>query len=58
MKLAKDALIEIIDIVRQGLATATDISENLRQLDLEVDEGTSSLRLTSDYQKAKGREEG
>jgi hypothetical protein len=34
MKLSKVALIEIVEIVREGLSEGKDISELLRQLDL------------------------
>ncbi len=36
MKLADDALIRIIEILRQGLMESKDISDLLRGLDLEV----------------------
>ncbi len=36
MKLADDALIRIIEILRQGLMENKDISQLLRSLDLEV----------------------
>ncbi|MHB8407897.1 MAG: hypothetical protein ACYDHY_07425 [Acidiferrobacterales bacterium] len=54
MRLAKEVLIEIVDLVRQGLVTNTDISEKLRQLDLEVkadaeNQGLPSLALTEEY---------
>lgn len=35
MKLADDALIRIIEILRQGLMENKDVSELLRELDLE-----------------------
>lgn len=37
MKLADDALIRIIEILRQGLMEQKDISDLLRRLDLELD---------------------
>ena len=37
MKLADDALIRIIEILRQGLMEGKDISDLLRGLDLEPD---------------------
>lgn len=42
MKLANDALIRIIEILRQGLMEEKDVSELLRELELEQD---SSGRL-------------
>jgi hypothetical protein len=35
MKLADDALIRVIEILRQGLMEGKDVSELLRELDLE-----------------------
>lgn len=57
MKLGKSALLEIMDIVREGLVTGTDISQKLRDLDLMVVEHngatvkSSVLELTVDYCK-------
>lgn len=39
MKLADDALIRIIEILRQGLMEGKDISELLRSLELEQNPG-------------------
>ena len=51
MKLANDVLVEIIDIVRKGLVEQKDISDLLRDLDLEKDQ-SDKLCLTDKY-KAK-----
>lgn len=39
MKLGKDVLLEIVDIVRDGLLNGKDISERLRELDLVEKQG-------------------
>lgn len=57
MRLAKDALIEIIDIVRNGIATSSDISEKLRSLDLIVDGESNTLKLTKEYIDSKNTAE-
>lgn len=54
MKLGADALIEIMDIVRRGLTEMKDISELLRDLDLESKE-EKVLSLSLDYLVSKGR---
>jgi hypothetical protein len=46
MKLADDALIRIIEILRQGLMESKDISDLLRGLDLEPD-ATGKLGVSS-----------
>lgn len=45
MKLAPDALIGIIEILRKGLVENTDISQLLKELDL-VEDGAGKLRLS------------
>jgi hypothetical protein len=66
MKLGKLALVEIVDIVREGLLEGKDISERLRQLDLavvhgipQVEGGTNpevgTLTLTDEYIRAHQR---
>lgn len=37
MKLGNDVLVEIVDIVRDGIANGKDVSEALRNLDLVQD---------------------
>lgn len=50
MKLADNALLEIIDIVREGISEGRDISQMLRDLDLSsTDDGR--LGLSSTYQR-------
>lgn len=44
MKLADDALIKIIEILRQGLMEGKDVSELLRELDLESVNGKLSVQ--------------
>lgn len=54
MKLAKDVLVEIIDIVRTGLSEGKDISELLREMDLVIDLD-GQVALSGDYKARKGR---
>jgi hypothetical protein len=61
MKLSKEALVEIMAIVQMGLIEGKDISQGLRDLDLEVvDVGTSgvltALGLSQEYLAAHPRE--
>ena len=52
MKLSKTALLEIVEIIREGLAEGKDISDGLRQLDLEAvhnHEDVVTLELTERY---------
>ncbi len=54
MKLGKSVLLEIMDIVREGLVTGTDISQKLRDLDITVRESAGAppvLELSVDYCK-------
>ena len=53
MKLGKNVLVEIVSIVQGGLVHQTDVSDDLRNIDLEL-EG-DELVLSHDYLKAKGR---
>lgn len=63
MKLSKEVLLEIVDIVRDGLLNNKDISENLRQLDLEEKTGAilteadeiGKLVLTAEYKREHPR---
>ena len=54
MKLADSVLLEIVDILRIGISEGKDISEMLRELDLEpsTDE---KLELSEEYRVKKGR---
>lgn len=52
MKLGKTALLEIVNIVLDGLANQKDISDGLRQLDLDVltkDGEPECLILSTEY---------
>ena len=61
MKLGEDVLLEIVDIVRDGIVSGTDVSEKLRQLDLATSESNGSvyassvLKLSNEYLSSKGR---
>lgn len=55
MKLSEEVLVEIIDIVRQGIVEGKDVSDLLRELDLEPGLDTNKLNLTFDYKSKKGR---
>jgi hypothetical protein len=58
MKLGKSVLLEIMDIVREGLVTQTDISQKLRELDVSVRETGNEppvVELSVDYCKAHPR---
>jgi len=47
LKLGKTALVEIVGILQKGLAQGIDISQALR--DMEMEEVDGALELTSDY---------
>lgn len=62
MKLGEDVLLEIIDIVRQGLIEGKDVSEMLRDIDLECPSADlhgvvadDKIFLSESYKKSKGR---
>jgi hypothetical protein len=58
MKLSKTVLLEIVEIIREGLAEGKDISDGLRQLDLYVTHATNDaveLELTEEYLKTHPR---
>ncbi len=54
MRFASDVLLEIVNIVREGLAESKDISQMLRELDVDLDSSTQTIALSSDYRKQKG----
>ncbi len=60
MKLGNDVLIEIVDIVRDGIANGKDVSEALRDLDLVQDVVLTDtfenqrLVLSNTYKTSKG----
>jgi hypothetical protein len=47
MKLSKEALLEIVAIFQEGLLEGKDMSQALRDLDLEID--VDKLNLTREY---------
>lgn len=47
MKLAEDVLIQIIEAVRKGLSEGVDISELLRNIDVEVDAANGRVKLSN-----------
>ncbi len=55
MRLGREALLEIVALVQDGIFNGRDISENLRQLDLEPSRGwddnsvDDTLVLTAGY---------
>lgn len=53
MKFSKQVLIEIMAIVQDGLMTGSDVSQALRDLDLEVD--GDHLDLSREYLAVQGR---
>ncbi len=59
MKLGKTVLLEIVNIVQEGLTKGVDISQRLRDLDLSVspgsrvDQSEDTLELSKDYIKAR-----
>lgn len=59
MRLSEEVLIEIVDIVRNGILNGVDISDQLRQLELkqgDPDSGAEeTLFLTDQFKKSKGR---
>ena len=54
MKLANDALIGIIEILRQGLMEGKDVSELLKALDLEVRDGKLAMSRTGGEWSTQG----
>lgn len=55
MRLGPDALLEIVDIVRNGIVNGMDISQQLRELDLEqsFEEDGEQLSLSRQYLQNK-----
>ena len=52
MKLAEDVLLEIMSIVQTGIIEMKDVSEMLRNVDIEVSED-NKLTLTKEYKSKK-----
>jgi hypothetical protein len=59
MKLGTSVLLEIVAIVQEGLFKGTDISDGLRELDVDVygpeDSDEDSIELSDAYVKAHPR---
>lgn len=60
MKLGEDVLLEIVEILRTGLAEGKDISDLLRDVDLEIptqvdDMSPRRVCLSREYRARKGR---
>jgi len=56
MRFGKDVLLEIVAIVQDGLVNGTDVSEKLRQIDVQVmidDQTTEYLSLSDEYKNLK-----
>jgi hypothetical protein len=53
LKMGKTVLIEIVAIVQKGLLQATDISQQLREVEFELDEQEPGTVRLSDYYVAK-----
>ena len=51
MKLGKTTLLEIVNIVQEGLTKGIDISQRLRDLDVEEKDG--SLELSDSYMSGR-----
>jgi hypothetical protein len=49
MKFGADVLLQIVTIVREGLVEGKDVSQMLREVDVEVDPGTMTLVLSPGY---------
>lgn len=56
MRLADDVLVEIVDIVRHGLMSNSDVSSMLRRLELEPDDTAGVVRIASTYRREPSRE--
>lgn len=55
MKLGEDVLLEIVEIVRDGIANGTDVSEALRAMEVLDDEPAGKVVLSPAYKALKGR---
>ena len=53
MKFSKEVLLEIVDIVRHGILTSTDISDMLRNVELDVDVEKGEVSLQDDYRNLR-----
>lgn len=58
LKLGKTVLVEIIAAVQRGMLEGIDISQQLRDLEMEVDpEDPTTVRLTEAYTSSRNWEE-
>ena len=55
MKFGKDTLLEIVAIVQEGITLGQDISQKLREIDVEQDGSGNYLVLTDLYKKLNDR---
>lgn len=55
MKLGKSVLVEIVAILQVGLTEGKDISQMLRDIDLDVDLEKQVVELSEGYLKSRGR---
>lgn len=55
MKFAEDVLVEIVAIVQKGFAEGRDVSELLRQVDVDVDyvPAGNRVQLSESYKKSR-----
>lgn len=53
MRFGPDLLLEIIDIVRQGLVESKDISQMLREIDVQMESSTQTVVLSDLYKERK-----
>jgi hypothetical protein len=54
MKFGVSVLLEIVNAVQQGIATGSDVSEHLRQVDVQLNEETGKLELSDEFLKGRG----
>lgn len=60
MKLGPDVLVEIVSIVQEGIMKGEDISQRLRDIDLDLsfkatEEEPDLLKLSQNYLNSQGR---
>jgi len=57
MKLGPDVLVELVAIFQKGLLRQTDVSDDLRRLDLKVDKATGqdpgTLVFSDEYKESR-----
>ena len=57
MKFGVSVLLEIVSVVQRGIANGEDISEHLRQIDMQVNEETGKLELSDAFLKSRSEED-